>query len=332
MVRSTVRCILWFGVLGCGVTFPQIPAAVHPEGGLAIRVTVNSVLLNVSVRDRNSNRSLAGLQPEDFEVYENGILQQVQDLRTVDVPFSLLLLMDVSGSTRSYMKLMKKAATEFADEVGEDDRVAVAQFNSRVRLTQEFTSDVNAARKAVERLHSGGGTAFYDALLTCVNEYVRNVVGRKAIVVFTDGVDNKLYGNPNDASRSSFQDLYARLQETDAIIYTIFLDSRGKHRPDDADDSFAAYQTAMAELKTIARLTGGRTYAPAEPEDLSHVYAEIADDLRIQYLLSYASSNPPQNGEWRSIHVDIHDHPEATVRTRTGYTAHPMAATTFKHP
>ena len=331
MLRSTILCILCVGVLGSGASYPQVPGPGRPEGAsLDIRVTVNSVLLNVSVRDRSSNRSLAGLQPDEFEVYENGILQQVQDLRTFDVPFSLLLLMDVSGSTHSYMKLMKKAATEFAEKVGEDDRIAVAQFNSRVQLTQQFASDPEAARKAIARLHSGGGTAFYDALMTCVDEYVRNVEGRKAIVVFTDGVDNALYGNPNDGSLSSFGDLYTRLQETDAIVYTIFLDSRRKHHPKAADGSFAAYRTAIAQLETIARLTGGRTYAPGEPEELAHVYAEIADDLRIQYLLSYASSDSTQNDGWRSIHVAIPDHPEAVVRTRTGYTARPMAAASLK--
>jgi VWFA-related protein len=335
-------------------------------------VDVNSVLLNVSVRDRYSNRSITGLEWGDFRVYEDGVLQQLQQTDVTAAPYSLLLLMDVSGSTYSYMKLMKRAATEFTNEIGENDRIAIASFNSKVRLALDFTSNHNAARKAISHLSSGGGTAFYDALMTCVDQYMRNVEGRKAIVVFTDGVDNILQGNPKEGSRTSYEQLCDRLQETDTIVYTIFLNSEGKEimpssgpeggrggsrpkigrfplplppaqsrfpfplplpipsriptpgpgirsRPRPEGDSHEAYLTAREQLEAIAELTGGRMYSPQHPEELSRVYAEIADDLRIQYLLSYASSNTAKQDGWRSIQVEVNDHSEAVVRTRRGY-------------
>jgi VWFA-related protein len=328
-------------------------------GGVAIKVNVDTVFLNVSVRDRNTNRSIAGLQKDDFLVYENGVQQEVQQLLPTEAPFNLLLLLDVSGSTGSYIKLMKKAATEFTREINANDRIAVATFNSRVQLVLSFTSDREAAVRAIEHIQSGGGTAFYDALMTCLDEYMRDVEGRKAIVVFTDGVDNKLLGNRNEGSTTSFDELYRRVQESEAIIYTIFLDSEGQvpmqsgpvgryprrrggfplplpfplpspgpfpspapsPHPTPRQDEKAAYETAREQLETIADQTGGRMYSPRRAEDLSGAYSEIANDLRIQYLLGYTSSDPARDGRWRSIRVEVKNHSEAAVRTRKGYYA-----------
>ncbi len=352
---------------------PSQPSATHAGQGLAIRVTVNSVILNVAVRDRESNRSIKGLRLGDFRVYEDGVSQQLQQAEITNAPFSLLLLMDVSGSTYSYMKMMKKAALEFLDEIDQNDTVAVAAFNRKVRLLQDYTPDLRRVSKAISHLYSDGGTAFYDALLTTVDRYVRREDGRKAVVVLTDGVDNSLEGKPREGSRASFKELYERLRETDAIIYTIFLDTEGKaiappspkggpsgntrpklgpfplplpvpSRPQlpfpmplprpvllpslipgakpqvrADDDEHNAYQAASIQLNAIAELTGGRMYSPHNLEELSGVYREIADDLRVQYLLSYASSNDAQDDGWRSIHVEVNEHPEAVVRTRKGY-------------
>ncbi len=349
----------------------QTRAAAHPEANpdrqaVSIKVSVNSVVLNASVRDRYSNRSLSGLAMDDFRVYEDGVLQELQQTKTTDAPYSLLLLMDVSGSTYSYLKLMKKAADDFLYEIGENDKVAIASFNSKVKLLLNFTADRDAAAKAITRLHSAGGTAFYDAAITCVDQYMGGVEGRKAIVVFTDGVDNLLSGDPKEGSRNSYDELLRHLQETDALIYTVFLNSRGKEIPPSSgegvqktrpilwpmpgpqhapfslpwpapwptgppkpviqhrgkparDNDEAAYQTAREQLEAIAQLTGGRTYAPRKIDELSGAYSEIADDLRIQYLLSYASSNTAQSPGWHSIRVEIKGHPEAVVRTRSGY-------------
>ncbi len=353
--------------------FSQDPQGTSPQTtqspadkSVSIKVDVDVVLLNISVWDRDTNRSITGLQKDDFQVYEDRTRQDVQQLWSAEAPFSLLLLLDVSGSTASYIRLMKEAATNFTREINEKDKVAVATFNSDVRLLQNFTSDRNAAARAIDRIRSGGGTAFYDALMTCLNEYMRGVEGRKAIVVFTDGVDNQLLGNRGNGSRATFAELYHRIQEVDTLVYTIFLDSEGEvpmshgstnpypyprrgrgglslplpfplplpgqrfptpfptpspSPRNGGGDERAAYKTAREQLENIADQTGGRMYSPGRAEDLSGAYQEIADDLRVQYLLSYASSNPAQDGRWRAISVEIRDHPEAVVRTRKGYYA-----------
>lgn len=328
------------------------------QGGYALKVNVDSVFLNVSVRDRSTSRSIPSLQKDDFRIYEDGVKQQIDQFLPTEAPFNLLLLLDVSGSTQSYLHLMKQAAIDFTRQIKANDRVAVATFNSRVQLVQDFTGDRAAAERAINRIQSGGGTAFYDALMTCVNQYMRNLQGRSAIVVFTDGVDNQLEGNSNAGSRTTYDELFRRIQEIDTIIYTIFLDTEGQvpamtqrrpggiggwpggrrgrfpgsipfpipqptpnPTPRRQQNQRAIYEEARDQLQEIAEQTGGRMYSPHKIGELSSVYSEIADDLRIQYQLGYNSTNRAQDGQWRTIRVMVETHPEAEVRTRKGYYA-----------
>ncbi len=322
-------------------------------GGLTLRVAVDSVFLNVSVRDHQTNRSILNLQEEDFRVYENEVPQQIEQLLPGEAPFNLLLLLDVSGSTRSFLPLMKQASIDFTREIKANDRVAIATFNSGVRLVQGFTNDRSEASRAIQSISSGGGTAFYDALLTCVDDYMSGIEGRSAIVVFTDGVDNQLEGNHSEGSRTPFPQLYRRIQEIEPMIYTIFLDTEGRVAPVTRGPGSgsvvidilggvlgggriprrypgpsgspgynpAVYREAREQLMTIAEQTGGRMYTPDRIEDLARVYSEIADDLRIQYQIGYNSTNRAHDGKWREIRVAVNNHPEAVVRTRKGYYA-----------
>ncbi len=334
-----------------------------------LKVDVDSVFLNVSVRDRNTNRSLPNLQKEDFRIYEDGVQQQVAQFLPSEAPFNLLLLLDVSGSTASYLKLMKQAAIDFTHEIKENDRVAIATFNNSVELVQNFTNDRTAAERAINRIRSGGGTAFYDALMTCLNRYMHGIEGRSAIVVFTDGVDNQLEGRGGSMTR--YDQLYRRVQEADTMIYTILLDTEGdvmsrapmgrrggiggypggrrggrfpgggfpfpipfpqpspspyptpspSPYPRSQRNESAAYEEARNQLQEIADQTGGRMYSPHKIDELSGVYSEIADDLRIQYQLAYNSTNLAHDGAWREIRILIDNRPEAVVRTRKGYYA-----------
>jgi VWFA-related protein len=331
------------------------------QGTYDLKVNVDSVFLNVSVRDRTTNRSVVGLKKEDFLIYEDGVRQEIDQLLPTEAPFNLLLLLDVSGSTQSYIHLMQEAAVDFTKQIKTNDKIAVATFNSTVQLVQNFTNDRAAAEKAIRRIKSGGGTAFYDALMTCLDRYMRGIEGRSAIVVFTDGVDNQLEGRPGQGSRTRYEDLYRRVQESDTIIYTIFLDTEGQVAaarrspggypggypggrrrggfglpfplpipapqptptpyPRRQADERAIYEEASKQLQEIADETGGRMYTPHKASELSGVYSEIADDLRIQYLLAYNSTNRAQDGRWRQIRVDVQDRPEAVVRARKGYYA-----------
>ncbi len=278
----------------------------------------------------------------------------MEQFEPTEVPFNLLLLLDVSGSTESYLHLIKTASIDFTRQIKQNDRIAVAVFNSRVQLVQDFTGNRAEVARAINGVRSGGGTAFYDALDRSVEEYMRAVEGRKAIVVFTDGVDNQLAGNGGDGSRISFDQLYRKIQEIDPIIYPIFLDTesdaggmtrnptstggvvgiilgdilgggRQRRYPGGGGGGVgrAVYEQAREQLQMIADQTGGRMYAPREIEDLRGVYAEIADDLRVQYRIGYSPTNKAQDGGWRAIRVRIKNNPDAVARTRKGYYARP---------
>ncbi len=324
---------------------PQSRGEQGPQRGYAVRVDVNSVFLNVAVHDRRTNRSLAGLKKEDFQVYEDGVSQKVEQFLPSDAPLDLLLLLDVSGSTGLYLHLMKGASIDFIQRTKANDRVAIATFSSRVDLVQDFTSNRARAAEVIQRIWAGGGTSFYDALTECLDRYMQGASGRSAIVIFTDGIDNQLEGGYPAGSQTMFDELYRRIQEAEPVIYPVFLDTIGgsvnpasgvpggaarrrtptldpsRRGTDQTDDEDGSYAVAVKQLRMIADQTGGRMYSPHRIEELSGVYSEIAGDLRNQYLLGYNPTNLARDGRWRQVQVAIKDHPEAVVRTRKGYYA-----------
>ncbi len=319
----------------------------------AVKVAVDSVFLNVFVQERNTNRSLPGLKKEDFLVYEDGVLQQVEQFLPSEAPLNVLLLLDVSGSTGLFLSLMRGASIDFIRQLKANDRVAIATFSSRVDLIENFTTDRARTEKTLERIWARGGTAFYDALMTCISEYMRDVEGRGAVVVFTDGIDNQLEGGYPSPSQTTFDELYKGVQAAGSTIYPIFLDAEGGDAggPTMATDGrsrqpypdrrrtptlnpptsspelqkrqaeLTPYELAVKQLQMIADQTGGRMYRPRRIEELSRIYSEIARDLRVQYQLGYNPSNQAHDGRWREIRVEVKDHPEAVVRTRKGYFA-----------
>ncbi len=344
---ATLALLLW-EALGIANQEPKAPGR-----GYSVRVNVDSVFLNVSVQDRNTNRGVAGLKREDFLVYEDGVLQQVDQFQSSEAPVDLLLLLDVSGSTGLYMRLMKEASIDFVRKIKANDRIAIAAFSSRVDLVQDFTGDRIRAEGAIKRIWAGGGTSFYDALMACVNEYMHGAGERSAVVIFTDGIDNQLDGGYPAGSQTTFDELYRRVQEAESVMYPIFLDTIGQSagapaggsepkaaerssvprrnptlHPSDTGpvagmppDKPEPFELGMKQLLMIAEQTGGRMYSPRRIEELSGVYSEIANDLSIQYLLGYNPSNTARDGRWREIRVKIRNHPEAVVRTRKGYYA-----------
>jgi len=320
--------------------------------GYKLKLDVDWIYLNASVRERKTNRSVPNLQKANFEVFEDGAPQEIGRFLQTEEPFHLLLLIDVSGSTQQYLDLIQDASIQFTRQIGPEDKIAVATFNSNYRLRQDFTGDRGRAISAIQQIRSGGGTAVYDALLEAV-DHIGRVEGRKAIVLFSDGVDNQLQGNAGDGSQASFQQLYREIQEADALIYTIFLDTEessgmpgrsgdgiidilgdilrgggiGGRRPGGyprgpiGRGDAQAYEEARQQMEMIADQTGARMYAPNRIQDLSHAYTEIADDLRVQYTLGYNSTNPSKDGAWRKVRVSIANRPDLVVRTRKGYYA-----------
>ena len=297
---------------------PQAGGAPDPgTGEFSVKVDVNWIYLNVSVRDRLTNRNIPDLKRDDFLVYEDSQQQRIEQFQSTDAPFSILLLLDVSGSTDDYVADVKTAAIEFLRQMRSDDRVAIAIFNSNTYMVHAFTSDRRRLERQIRRIRSGGGTAFYDALDVSVNDYLYGEEGRKAIVVFTDGIDGQLIGQRSSGSRITFGELYRSIEETESIIYTIFLDTQNRG----GQGNGRAYETAYAQMQRIADQTGGRFYGPNSIYDVQRMFQEIADDLRVQYMLAYNSTNTNNDGSWRRINIRVRDNRNWAPRSRKGYYA-----------
>lgn len=321
---------------------------------VTIRIDSNLVSLNASVRDRSSGRAITDLRKEDFEVYEDNVEQEIAHFSSVETPFNLLLLLDISGSVEEKFDIIQEASIRFTQMLKPQDRIAVAVFNSDLRLIADFTNDRRQLARAILGVRPGGGTAFYDAMYYSLTEIFQGISGRKAMVVFTDGVDNQhIPEQRQHGSIVTFPELFHTIEETEVTIYPIFLNTEGDPKsgvvvrgPLDLgsiwDDIFGRrrgrtgrrlpqpsggaprselYAQAVEQLNRIAEQTGGRMYNPNEAADLEGVYQQIVDELSIQYSLGYYPTNPVKNGEWRRIKVSVKGRPNYVVRTRKGYYA-----------
>ncbi len=182
-----------------------------------VRVNASLVTVPVSVLDRDG-RFISGLRQEDFRILEDGVEQRIAYFATVEQPFTVALVIDTSGSTRFKLEDIQDAAIAFLDQLRPADRVIVVSFDEQVRVLSEATNDRNQLREAIRRTHTGGGTRLYDAVDLVINDQLRRIQGRKAIVLFTDGVDSS-------SRQASFESTLEEAVELDAMIYPIQYDT-----------------------------------------------------------------------------------------------------------
>ena len=187
------------------------------EAGDVIRVDTTLVTLPVSVTDRNG-RYIPNLTKEDFRLWEDGVEQQVAFFASVDKPFSVVLMIDTSGSTRFRIEDIQDAAITFVNQLRPDDQVMVVSFDDDVRILSEFTGDRGRLRDAIRRTRTGDGTKLYDAVDLVINQRLNRVSGRKAVVLFTDGVDTT-------SRRASYASNVRDAEEVDALIYPVQYDT-----------------------------------------------------------------------------------------------------------
>ena len=183
------------------------------EAGDVVRVNTTLVTLPVSVSDRDG-RYIPNLRKEDFRLWEDGVEQSVAFFSSVDKPFSVVLMIDTSGSTRFRLDEIQDAAITFVNQLRQDDRVMVVSFDDDIRILSEFTSDRSRLRNAIRRTEPGEGTRLYDAVDLVMNQRLNNESGRKAIVLFTDGVDTT-------SRHASYASNIRDAEELDALIYPV---------------------------------------------------------------------------------------------------------------
>lgn len=292
-----------------------------------VRVDTTLITVPVSVMDR-SGRFIPDLQQTDFHLFEDGVEQQIAFFETADKPFTVALMLDMSESTKFKLKEIQDAANGFLAQLRPDDRVMIVAFDKGVYVLTEPTSDRSVLIKAISRARSGGGTSLYQALDTTMGEHLNHISGRKAIVLFTDGVDTA-------STNSTYQSTLRTAEELDAMAYAIqyetyddVVNSQVGHGSGDQDARGAlvtakgerldlAYKRANLYMNLLADKTGGRFFYAASPKSLTEAFERIAKELREQYSVGFY----PQNriaGKSRQLKVRV-NRPDVAVRARKSY-------------
>jgi Ca-activated chloride channel homolog len=269
-------------------------------------VNVGLVVLPVTVLDK-SGRAISGLTQEDFEIYEDGVLQNIQVFDQKDIPVGMGLIVDNSTSMIPKRAEVAAAALALAESSNPEDQIFVVHFQELVvfalRLGEAFTSDIEELRKAVSSAAGSGRTALYDAVIAGLEHVQQSDLPKRVLVVISDGGDN--------ASSHSMKEALDTAIESNALIYSIGI-----------YDEFDREHNPKA-LKQLASMTGGEAFFPRSLSQLSSICTRIATDIRSQYTLGYVPSNQNKDGSYRSIRfvLKARDKNKLTVRTRSGYRA-----------
>jgi VWFA-related protein len=286
-----------------------------------LRLEARLVNLNVKVTD-TGGKAIPNLKKEDFQVFENDVLQDVSHFEPVTSPISLVLLLDLSGSTRDKIKVMRRAAKKFVESLRKDDRVAIAAFTTKFYIVSSFTSDHKLLKKRIDDMgNKGGDTALYDAAWSTFEMLSEEKETRKALVVLTDGVDSSMEdGERESGSKRSFDELLVRVIEEDATIYPIYLDTEYEIVVRGGTYTHEIFAAARKQLELLAEQTGGTWFKAARIEDLEGVYERVASELHTLYSVGYHTKDTRKEGRWRRINVKI-TRAGSAVRSKRGYFA-----------
>jgi len=298
---------------------PTTPPAASGQGSV-FRIGPSLVALNVTVSD--GKRLVPGLKPDDFAVYEDGVLQHVQFFEAKEVPIDLILLIDTSASMSDKMEVVREAAVGFLATLRDRDRGAVVTFGDRVNIAQPLTDQRDALERAVRQAQPTGSTALNNALYVALKQFARGAqqdgdVRRQAIAVLSDGEDT--------SSIIGFDDVLMMARKSGINIYTICVQNR--YSVARAESGHKYFSESDYAMKTLAQETGAQSYFPQSVQELKGIYAGISDELSKQYSIGYAPINWRPDGRFRRIIVKVNAHPEFKSRARLGYTAEGLRST-----
>jgi VWFA-related protein len=270
----------------------------------SLSLDVDLVLVNASVTDSLRNRPMSGLNKNNFQVWEDKVEQKITHFSSEDVPVSVGIIFDVSGSMNGITALEQRAAATFFKSGTKDDEYFEVMFSNRPKLVSDFTTDINRLQQSLLSTQAKGSTALYDAVYLGLNKLKESNNPKKALLLITDGEDN--------SSRYSFSDVRDFVREQNIQIYGIDVtgSSRGVSRT----------------LTQMSELTGGQTFYPGAGQDMPDICRKIAAELKNQYVIGYRSTNSAKDGAWRRIKVAVNvaKGPYGTalnVRAKQGYYA-----------
>lgn len=291
--------------------------------GDVIRVDSQLVTLNISVIDRGTNRGFMGLNESDFKLFEDGLEQRIVQFESSAAPFDLVLLIDLSGSTKEVLKLIRAAALRFVDAARPADRIAVITFAGEQKIVSELTANRELLRQRIETIDTArGDTKLYDATNFAMSEVLKQTKNsrRTAIVLMSDGLDGTIPGiSSQQGSKIPYQETLRNIQEFDGVLYTIWLNTEYEAMSP-LDTQPEAFDTGHSRMKEMADAGGGVFYAVDRLTDLAGAYEQVVADLGTVYSLAYKPSNNARDGQWRAIRIGI-NRPNAVPRGKRGYYA-----------
>lgn len=309
-----------------GFAQEKVPKTEEP-----IRVRVDMVSLPVVVTDKIGRR-IKDLTKDDFQVHENGIRQEIAGFAATDEPIKVALLLDTSGSTELRLARIQNAAISFVNQLHPDDEVAVLSFADDVRLQQDFTIDRDRNEYGIKKTRTGEWTVLYEAVWLALEEVLKPVQERKALVIFSDGVDTRSHTvNMNETLELA--------KETGATIYCVYFDTEAdqyrrstKSVPGGSfppiittpyppvvtgpGSSASEYSTGRRYLESLAENSGGLLFDGMS--DLEYAFAEVARELASQYSIGYYSTDERRDGKFRKIQIKMAK-PGLVARTKKGY-------------
>ena len=334
----------------------------RPQQGDDDVIKLESTLVNLPllVSDR-SGRYVPQLSKQDFLLYEDGVQQTIASFGSEEVPFNVALMLDVSPSVAGSVKDIQDAAIEFVRQLRSQDRVMVVAFDRGIHYLTDFTNDRRQLEWAIRGTRTGSGTSVYDAVYETVDRKLRNIEGRKALILFSDGEDTT-------SSRASYDDAVNLVGESDVLVYGLRYPGTGggggiridpwprtiprspyprlpiplpfpwptprRRGPFNLSDSNSGGNAAVQSwprrrnhggdfMRDITAAWGGPVYDAENIGDMSRVASRIADELRHVYVISYYPTNPLSNGGYRRVRVSVKGRDEIAVRHRPGYNARP---------
>src|SRR5690349_24709048 len=292
--------------------------------GDVIRVDSQLVTLNISVIDRSTNRGLMGLGQADFRLTEDGQEQRIVQFESASAPFDMVLLIDLSGSTKDVVKLIRAAALRFVEAARPNDRIAVITFAGAPTIVSELTANRDLLRQRIETIDTGrGDTKLYDATNFAMNEVLKQSKNsrRTAIVLMSDGLDGTIPGisGQQGSVKYSYPETLRNIQEFDGVLYTLWLNTEYEAMSP-LDTQPEAFNMGHDRMKEMADAGGGIFYQVERLTDLAGAYEQVVADLGTVYSLAYRPSSRTRDGRWRAIHITV-NRPNAVPRGKRGYYA-----------
>ena len=283
-----------------------------PSQQPSFRAGVELVSLNVTVTDQ-AQKYVVDLAQDDFQVYEDGVKQDVTLFNRTNLPIALALLVDTSASMETRLPIAQEAAIGFSRKLRPQDLAEIIDFDSRVIVLQNFTNKASDLETAIRKTSAGGSTSMYNAIYIALKDLKKAVatnsdeIRRQAIVVLSDGEDT--------SSLLPFEEVLDLAKRSETAIYAI-----GLRASESSSSASKGFKEAEFVLRQLAQETGGRSFFPSQIADLNGIYGQIAEELSSQYTVGYTSKNPKRDGAWRRVVVRV-NRPASSARTKLGYFA-----------